>query len=233
MAVEKKIKKMSDPRMKIMYFLLILISSVIYPLYAHGHKVYLFAWVEGDVVYTDSYFPNKKKVIGGRIEIFDPAGNKLLEGKTDDRGSFSFKIPKRADLKIVLDATMGHRTEFILSAEEISEDTSREDTKWDDKEEAKWKIKKKVKGEYTASSNIYIDLEKMEAIFEKTLDARLKPIERKIAKLQKEKGPGFNEIIGGLGYIVGLMGIVLYFKSKKVQNKGDKPLKINRTGRNF
>ena len=46
---------------------------------AYGHKVYIFAWVEGDTVYTDSYFPDKRKVAGGKIEVFDPSGKKLLE----------------------------------------------------------------------------------------------------------------------------------------------------------
>jgi len=51
--------------------------------------------------------------------VFDLSGNKLLEGKTNDNGEFSFKIPKKADLRIVLEATMGHKTEYILKADEI------------------------------------------------------------------------------------------------------------------
>ena len=50
---------------------------------AFGHKVYLFAWVEGDTVYTESYSSGKKKVRGGLVKVFDPSGRKLLEGELE------------------------------------------------------------------------------------------------------------------------------------------------------
>ena len=202
--------------MKTIYFFLILIFSVMVSYHAYGHKVYLFAWVEGDVVHTDSYFPSKKKVIGGSIEVFDPAGNKLLEGKTDDHGSFIFKIPKRTDLRIVLDATMGHKTEFLLPAEEMSGRVSLKDVETDEKAGEAGGAGKRDKPEHTATlSNRQVDLQQLKIMFEKTLDSRLRPIERKIAGLQKEKEPGFTDILSGIGYILGLMGVVLYFKSKR------------------
>jgi len=89
---------------------------------ALAHKVNIFAYVEGDTVYTESYFPDGQKVEGGKIEVYDSQGNKLLEGKTDSEGQFSFKVPKRDDLKIVLIATMGHKNSFLLKKEELEEE---------------------------------------------------------------------------------------------------------------
>jgi nickel transport protein len=84
-----------------------------------AHRVNLFAWVEGDTVFTESFFSDGAKSIGSRIDVFDPEGEILLTGRTDDEGRFSFKIPKKTDLTIVLNASMGHRVEYILSASEI------------------------------------------------------------------------------------------------------------------
>lgn len=86
---------------------------------AWAHKVNLFAYVEGGTVYTESYFPDGKKVEGGTVEVLDASGKKILEGKTDAQGAFNFPLPKREDLTFVLDATMGHKNSFILKKSEM------------------------------------------------------------------------------------------------------------------
>lgn len=84
-----------------------------------AHKVNIFAYVEGDTVYTESYFPDGKKVEGGKIEVYDSQENKLLEGVTDRKGQFNFKSPKKDNLKIVLIASMGHKNSYTLSKNEL------------------------------------------------------------------------------------------------------------------
>lgn len=86
---------------------------------AWAHKVNLFAYVEGERVFTESYFPDGKKVEGGTIEVRDASGTKLLEGKTDSQGLFSFPLPKKEDLTITLDASMGHKNSYILKKSEM------------------------------------------------------------------------------------------------------------------
>jgi len=82
---------------------------------AMAHKVNIFAYVEKGTVFTESYFPDGKKVEGGSVEVLDGSGKKLLEGKTDKEGLFSFPLPaKKQDLTIVLNASMGHKNSFIL-----------------------------------------------------------------------------------------------------------------------
>jgi nickel transport protein len=176
-----------------------------------AHKVYLFAWVEGDMVYTDSYFPNKKKIIRGKIEVFDPDGKKLLEGQTDEKGAFSFKIPQETDLRIVLEATMGHKTEFTLTAEELGGDVEEVQTPSEQTPE-----ESEILAE--SSTRVQLDREEIRRVVEESLDLKLKPVLRQLAKLQEEEGPGLTEAVGGIGYIVGIMGLVLYFRSRKNSN---------------
>ena len=171
---------------------------------AAAHKVYIYAWAEGDTVYTESYFGSKKKVRGGAIQVYDIAGKKLLDGRTNSQGEFVFNAPKRTDLRIVVEAGMGHRSEYILKAEEFSgvlgkgaEPARNEDNTAE------------------SVSPVVADAEQIRAIVEQALDARLKPIIRELAKANREKGPGLTEVIGGIGYIFGLMGVVMYLKSRK------------------
>ena len=87
---------------------------------AMAHKVNIFAYVEKGTVFTESYFPDGKKVEGGRIEVLDTSGKKLLEGKTDKEGLFSFPLPaKKEDLTIVVEASMGHKNSFVLKKSEM------------------------------------------------------------------------------------------------------------------
>jgi nickel transport protein len=86
---------------------------------AQAHKVNVFAYSEGNTIFTESYFPDGRKVQRGKIEVYDSTGAKLLEGTTDDKGVFNFPTPKKDDLKIILIATMGHKNSFLIKAEEI------------------------------------------------------------------------------------------------------------------
>ncbi|MBW2091815.1 MAG: hypothetical protein JRI34_06780, partial [Deltaproteobacteria bacterium] len=169
---------------------------------AFAHKVNIFAWIEGDTVYTESYFSGKKKVKNGRVEVFGPDGKKLLEGQTNEKGEFSFKVPQKTDLRIVLTASAGHKNDFILKAEGLPEEITRQ-----------------AKQEKTPAATSQIparaDLEQIRAVVEETLDVRLRPIIRALAELKKDSGPGLTEIIGGIGYIFGIMGLVMYFRSRK------------------
>ena len=86
---------------------------------AWAHKVNLFAYVEGDKVYTESYFADGQKVIGGEIEVADASGVKLLTGKTDDKGLFAFPLAKKQTLTITVNSGMGHKNSYVLNKEEM------------------------------------------------------------------------------------------------------------------
>ena len=189
--------------------LLIVFVIVASPSTAVAHRVYVYAWVEGNKVYTESYFSSGDRVRKGLIQVYSPDGKKLVEGRTNDKGEFSFAIPQRTDLRIVLNAAMGHKGEYVLKAEELGGGTSKKTEKT---------VSEKVAKKETMKVNVPstgISEEKIRIIVEKALDARLKPIARSIALLREEKGPGVTEVVGGIGYIIGLMGVVLYVKGRK------------------
>ena len=89
---------------------------------ALAHRVLVFAYAEGDTIHTESKFVPDTPVRQGKIQVMDQkTGKDLLTGQTDDQGKFSFKIPAAAaaqklDLKIVVEAAMGHRGAWLLKA---------------------------------------------------------------------------------------------------------------------
>jgi len=183
-------------------FIILFLTSIILTgshVPALAHKVMIFAWVEGDTVFTESKFSGGKKAIHAPVVIFDKDGKKLLEGKTDNKGEFSFKIPKLTDLKIVLNAGMGHKAEWTVPESEIRE--------------AGAILDKKSAVETSGPIAVGLSKEEVRKIVEDSLDKKLRPILRMISESRNTK-PSLTEIIGGIGYIFGLMGIALYFKNR-------------------
>ena len=57
-------------------------------------------------------------------------------------------------------------------------------------------------------------LEAQQAKFSALLDSRLSPVKRQLAEMRTDE-PGMREIVGGMGWFVGLAGLALYFRSRQ------------------
>jgi nickel transport protein len=212
----------------ILYLAAYLLSTVCCLLFVSNvdaHKVSIYAYAEGGMVYSESYFVDGTKCKNSVLEVFDEKdGTKLLEGKTDEEGKFSFKIPKVTSLKLILHASMGHQADFTLGEDEVREAMGVKQpprspsVKVPSKSEgsASMKIQKKETAEKSELKGI--SESEIEAIVERVVDRKLKPIERILVKIYESSGkPGFTEIIGGIGYIIGILGIIAYFKAKRIK----------------
>ncbi|MEJ2170814.1 MAG: hypothetical protein P8X90_35430 [Desulfobacterales bacterium] len=189
-----------------------------------AHRVNVFAWVEGDTVFVESKFAAGRKVNGGKIIVTDSKGVELLTGKTDDQGEFSFKIPQKTELKIILEAGMGHRAEWTIPVSEMESvsvaadgpstktTTARETAAHGDQrsdEPSAVSPPAASAGPSTAE---------IEAAVAKVLDQKLKPLYKMMAA-SNQKGPNFRDIFGGIGYIFGLVGVAVYFRYRR-ENSG-------------
>jgi len=192
------------PRIQISLLILFMASLFVISINipALAHKVTIFAWVEGDTIFTESKFSGGKRAINAHVLVFDIQGKQLLEGKTDHNGEFSFKIPKITDLRIVLNAAMGHKAEWTIPESEIRE--------------ASGLLGNKRPGESSQPLAVGLSREEIRDLVEESLDKKLGPIVRMLTELQS-KGPSVTEIVGGIGYIFGLMGVALYFKNRGKQ----------------
>ena len=187
--------------------LLLLIAPTV-----HAHRVNVFAWVEGETVHTESRFPGGREVSGGQIVVYDDqTGEKLLEGETDDKGTYSFPVPRRADLRIELTAGMGHKNEWIVPAREISPDARASAPPPSDGEQTEAAAGRKAA--VPAAENA-ADAARIEAAVEKVLDRKLAPVVKGMAELRQHR-TSVSDVVGGIGYIVGLAGLGAYPPSRR------------------
>src|SRR3990170_8085775 len=105
---------------KICSLLMVLFISFGFITNTYAHKVQMFAYPEGDTVFVEGYFADGKKPKKSEVLVYDNGGKVLFSGVTDDEGKLSFKIPRKTDLRITLNAGMGHKAEYTLPASELS-----------------------------------------------------------------------------------------------------------------
>jgi len=171
--------------------------------FAFAHRVNLFAQIEKGKVVCRCYYGDGTPVRQQQIEVLNTSGVILMKGETNDQGIYTFDPPVKDDLKIVLDVGMGHRAETVVSASELPE------------------VKKVIKQTSNAAKEtpevqtdkIQVDEEQLRTIIEEVVDEQLRSVKEMLIKQQQSVS--FTTILGGIGYIFGVFGLILYFKKKK------------------
>ncbi|MGO9571147.1 MAG: hypothetical protein ACLP5H_26780 [Desulfomonilaceae bacterium] len=187
-----------------------------------AHKVNVFAYVEGDTVVVEGYFSGNVKAQNSVVEVLDSDGKKILEGKTDEKGICRFKLadltPIKGDIKIVLEGGMGHKADFTLSQADLPVSTQKIPTP-----------QPKTQERTTAAPAIVAiqpsgqapDSALIKKIVEDAVDEKIQPLvkmlgnQQKLLMEQKDKGPTITEIVGGIGWILGIVGVAGYFMGRK------------------
>jgi nickel transport protein len=223
-----------------------LLGIVLLHVPAGAHKVNVFAYVEGDRVLVEGYFSKDSKAQDCDVFVFDEQGKKLNQGKTDGKGVYSFRLADlpafTGSLKIVLEAGMGHKAEYTLDAgetpavvktdaqpQEQVKDTNSQDRGKDAQPQDQAKDTKPEQAVATSTvpsvSGNVINQAALTAALETLLDQKLAPVTRALGKQEKllleEKfgGPRMTDIIGGIGWIVGMVGLAAFFWGRNRDGK--------------
>lgn len=170
---------------------------------AEAHRVNIFAYLDGAYVQVDCSFNRSQKVRQGAVTVFDAATNAPLAGGfTDDAGMFRFPVPANTGeftpehgLRIHIDAGEGHQNEWFIDADTLKTAVRPETS------------------DTISTSNLNASPADLESIINNALDRKLAPLKQMIAA-QYNSGPAMSEIIGGIGWIFGLVGIAAYFKRR-------------------
>lgn len=186
------------------FMLLVLIQLLIYSNDSYAHKVSAYAYREGDKIIGECYFVDGSPCKNSKVEVYDSRGKKITETTTDEKGRFNFKTSETGELKIVIPAGEGHRAEYTLEA-----------VKKPEKKEVKKQetVKETQKHELPQAS---INREEIKQIIDEAMDAKLQGLRSELMDLRKQMDKiSIRDIIGGIGYILGVWGIIMFIKRKK------------------
>lgn len=208
---------------------LLLLAALLLPAPAQAHRVNIFAWLEGDSVMVECGFNRSSPVKNGLVTVFDVTdGKELLRGHTDDNGRFSFPVPAAAraghGLRMQIAAGEGHQNDWTMDASEFSgaaAPTASPLEKVDGADRPQGAADSATAAAPSAPAAPALTRtgpsatpDEVRAIVNAALDAKLGPIRRDLAA-QVNAGPSLRDIIGGIGWILGLAGIGLYFKGQR------------------
>lgn len=174
------------------------------PQQVQAHKIHVFAWVSGDTVTVESNFSGNRPLIEGKVTVKDSqSGTILLQGTGDKKGIFTFTVPDKArevasDLLILVSGSEGHQSEWLVPATEYLSEKSIS----------------------TPKNSEDLNNAELRQMLEELLAQELAPIKRSLAESKQNK-PGFRDIMGGIGYLLGLAGLAAWLKNRPKQSKTD------------
>ena len=181
------------------FFLLIFIAANI-----HAHNVVGGVYSVGVVIEGEAGFSNGAMAKAGTlVKVFDEAGAPLGETLTDDEGFFVFTAEKRITHLFELNMGAGHTLKMQLPMEELPDSLAGQDGTV---------AEHKTAPESSSQNNVArMNTEQLEVAIAK----QIKPLRREIQAL-KEKS-GLRDIIGGIGYIFGLLGLVALSRERRLK----------------
>ncbi|MDR1312910.1 MAG: hypothetical protein LBQ12_04245 [Deltaproteobacteria bacterium] len=188
----------------------------------------MFAYANGDEICTESYFTRKNRVVDGRIAMQDASGTEIGSASTGADGNRCFPAPPgEGDLKFVVLAGEGHRGEFTLpaadrpgapSAAEGGAGPGRADpaaTGSGPSPDGAAADGAGASGEAASpGAPAGVSEETLRAVVREELKAQISPVVRALAEARDGGTPGLREIVGGLGWVAGVCGLVLWLKRR-------------------
>lgn len=194
-----------------------LIVSLLMGLYmttpCFAHKVRIFAWEEDGRILTESKFSGGRPAKQVAITVIDSdSGEQLLSGSTDDAGNFAFQLPSSTaqSLEIIVDGGDGHKNSWVheISPRQPPQSQVVAANIAEDPPNSPPSLPTDTPGQGSLTR------EEAEKIFTSVLEAKLAPIRKTLAE-NAEKGTTLQDILGGIGYILGIAGIASYIQSRK------------------
>ncbi len=178
------------------------------PQAAFAHKTSIFAHAQGKEILGEVTTDGDTPLGGAKITAYAPSGETLAETVADEKGQFTLTVTQRCDWKIVASGD-GHHASYTVPMDELPSDlppapAAAHDRPHDD-----------------AHTHVGESQEPTEGNEE--LHRQVIALRQDIEKLRKELRS--QDIIGGVGYILGLMGVTFYFlgvrRSERFPSKTD------------
>lgn len=177
---------------------------------ALAHNVVGGVYAIGTTIEGEAGFSNGDMAQAGTVVLItDASGQPIAEVLTDEEGFFVFEATKRIDHHFKLDMSSGHVLEMILPAEELPASLP-----------SGTSIASAPSNLTTAASVSGVDTVVLQQMIEQAVAKQVKPLRKELAAY-KEKA-GLQDLLGGIGYIFGLVGLGIWLRQRKQDKQQDK-----------
>ncbi len=183
---------------------------------AEAHRLNVFAYADNGVIRVESGFGRGRPAMDSDVAVTDAETGELwLSGRTDAKGAFAFALPEAAlrsghGARVRVNAGEGHQGEWLVPASEWAANPAPAPAP--PASDAAPSAPDVPAAPTPAAGQI--SRAELEGIINAALDARLAPIKHMLAE-QFQRGPSLRDVIGGLGWIVGLAGLAVWLRGRR------------------
>ncbi len=167
---------------------------------ASGHGFSITAAARGKTIHGEVRYQGGIAAPDVSIEATDPDGTRLGQTTTDDDGRFTLPVAYRCEHRLRATTSDGHQQTCVVPVEDLPDDLPAPGAK------------PEVSRPKPSAAHTHDHGHAEETVDEQIADAvgkQLAPLHREIAELKTRLR--FQDILGAVGYILGLMGISFYF----------------------
>ncbi|MCG8511861.1 MAG: hypothetical protein MI741_21815 [Rhodospirillales bacterium] len=184
--------------------LMVIASVLFFGFPAGAHKLSLYAGAAGAEISGKAYFAGGKPARGITISVKDSNGDILSRIITGPDGTFASRASKRMAHEFVADSGDGHVARFTVAAQDLPEDLPRKPAT----------TAGPAMGQ-TEPASVKPHPGPTKEWIETAVARQMRPLREEMAVLRDQIR--FRDILGGIGYIVGIAGILAWFHARRGQ----------------
>lgn len=193
------------------------LASIVLPAFAHKLKV--FAFVAGDRIEGSTYFAGGGKARGAHIRIQDAQNNLLAELQPDSDGGFSYRVQAPVEHVVIASSADGHRAEWRIGAAELMAGFPAGQDVMPSASDAGQPALDAASTQRHHASTAGRDAESRETLDRHTIAAIEQAVARQLHPLREQllaaqDRARLQDILGGIGYILGLTGLALWWHAR-------------------
>lgn len=167
-----------------------------------AHKVVASAWIDGNDIEGEVGLSNGEMAANGTpVKVFDLQGNVLGETKVTNEGLFRFTPTKPIAHHFSANLGAGHVANVIVNPDELPQGL---------------KTNNPAPQMMQKPSQPSVSSDEIATLVAKAVRKEVQPLRKEIAQY-KEKND-MQSILGGIGYILGLTGIIFYIAARRKES---------------
>jgi len=191
--------------------LLLVLLAVATP--ARAHKLKVFAMGEGKAIAGYVYFPGGGRARGLTVRALASDGSKAGEATTNAEGEFTIPVAFRCDYELVAETADGHKATFTVKAADLAEELPALGAA-----EPKPTTRAGAAPKAPSTSVTPPDADLRARVAQAVRD-EVRPLREQIERYEERRR--LHDILGGIGYIMGLGGLAFYFLGRRRRDAGD------------
>jgi nickel transport protein len=186
-----------------------LMLFVFCPASAFAHKLYVYPEsIKGATIHGRAYFPGDVPAQHSDVIVRDVSGRELARTTTDDKGKFTFTAREHVDLLLVVETPDGHTGTYTVHASELPDSLpAGVPAAGSGSQVVSPATDPSVPAAAGKENELAVVRDQLTE-----LSTQFELLRRQVS--ESDERLRFRDILGGIGFILGLAGVAFYMKAR-------------------